>query len=199
MREKLKKRRANKRAAVTRRIKEIIDIINAGGSRRKVSELLKFLLTLRPELETLDQEVERLDEDHDELWIEHERERLDTVQADVAAYLESRADDPPSTASLTEEWVQQHAPGINNTSSLDDEDGSKQEDGASVNNVVPSLAGHYPSFPRSVMSVTAPDYVPFAGYAPFPPHHLRRCRLLCQPTTVLALQRRNPQCTSWIL
>ena len=118
---RLKKRRATKKASITRRINGIMELINNRGKRTKVTELLKFLLVVMQEAEDINQELADIDDDHDESWIEVERERCDTIRADVQDYIASRIDDPPSTASLTEEWVQQHAPGIDNTSSLDDD------------------------------------------------------------------------------
>ena len=98
-----------------------MELINKRGKRTKVTELLKFLLVVMQEAEDINQELADIDDDHDESWIEVERERCDTIRADVQDYIASRIDDPPSTASLTDEWVQQHAPGIDNTSSLDDD------------------------------------------------------------------------------
>ena len=117
---KLKKRRATKKAAITRGINGIMELINERGSRTKVKELLKFLLVVKQEAEDIDTELADIDDDHDESWIEVERERCDTIQADVREYLESRADDPPPLTSMTEAWVQQHAPGIDDGSSLED-------------------------------------------------------------------------------
>ena len=106
----LKAKRAAKKGSMTRRINEITQIINDNGSRTKVTFLLKALLTVKAEAEKLDDELSSLVTDHDEAWMESERERCDTIAAEVEEYLESRVGDAPSSVSLTESWVKKHSP-----------------------------------------------------------------------------------------
>ena len=185
---KLKKRRGVKKGSITRRINEIVKLINEQGSRTKVKSLLRFLLVVKQEVEDIEQELADLDENHDESWIEAERERFDTVQADVDEYLTSRADDPPSTVSLTESWIHHNAPGIDNTSSLDDDVNRLAEDKPSSETVYQHdvenqlnvtnrvLPNKYPQRPPQhqyqyppEMSATVPEYV--SMYTPPSPHH----------------------------
>ena len=114
----LKAKRAAKKGSMTRRINEIMQIINDCGSRTKVSFLLTALLTVKAEAEKLDEELSNLVTDHDESWIESERERCDTIAADVEEYLRSRAEEAPSSASLTESWVKKHSPGTEEDSEI---------------------------------------------------------------------------------
>ena len=112
----LKAKRAAKKGSITRRINEITQLINDNGSRTKVKFLLTALQTVKAEAEKLDEELSMLVADHDEMWIENERERCDTISGDVQEYIESRKDDAPSTASLTQSWVLEHAPDVDGSS-----------------------------------------------------------------------------------
>ena len=102
-----------------------MQLLNDSGSRTKIKSLMGFLLVVKGEAEKVDSELAELVEDHDETWIEAERESCDTTQADVDEYLAAREHDPPSTASLTDSWVKQHAPGIYDSSSIEEDDVSK--------------------------------------------------------------------------
>ena len=93
--QRLKNRRAAKKGSITKRINEIMQLLNDSGSRTKIKSLMGFLLVVKGEAEKVDSELAELVEDHDETWIEAERESGDTTQADVDEYLAAREHNPP--------------------------------------------------------------------------------------------------------
>ena len=98
-----KRRRAGKKSSITKRIKEIKDLVSQRGSRTKikflkltVNEKFKEAVTCHEELMLL------LEEDYPDFndeWIENLHITIDTCMSEIELYLQDRKDDPPSTGS----------------------------------------------------------------------------------------------------
>ena len=98
-----------KKGSITKRITQIDRIVGDGGSRSQIKYLVDALLEVKKALQAVCDELVTLSPDTDSEWIDTENLRIDTCVSEAKAYLERRANDPPSTEGLTDSWVDKHA------------------------------------------------------------------------------------------
>ena len=109
--------RRGKKSSITKRINHIDLIVADGGSRTQLVYLIDALTTVQ----TVCDELATLDPDADVEYVDKENLRIDSCVGEAKAYLECRRDDPLSTGSLCEEWVQNHS-AVNDFGSVSEED-----------------------------------------------------------------------------
>ena len=97
--------RRGKKASITKRVSHINRIVQEGGSRSQVTFLIEALEKVRAALQAVCDELVSLDPDTDSEWMDEESLRIDTCISEAKGYLERRRDDPPSTESLCESWI----------------------------------------------------------------------------------------------
>ena len=101
--------RKHKKGVITKRINEMSRIVADGGSRRQLKYLIDQLTAVRTTLHVVCDELATLDPDADMGYADKEDLRVDSCIGDAEAYLDRRRDDPPSTESLCDDWLQKHA------------------------------------------------------------------------------------------
>ena len=101
--------RKHKKGVITKRINEMSRIVADGGSRRQLKYLIDQLAAVRTTLHVVCDELATLDPDADMGYADKEDLRVDSCIGDAEAYLDRRRDDPPSTESLCDDWLQKHA------------------------------------------------------------------------------------------
>ena len=110
---KLKRIRAGKKGSITKRIDQLLALIEARGSRTKIKYLLSSMLEVFNATKEVCNELTSLTVDPDQEWFEEVSMRVDTCAADVRDYIDSRRCDPASTsASMTNSWIEKHAPNM---------------------------------------------------------------------------------------
>ena len=120
--------RRGKKGSITKRIAQINQIVEDGGSRSQVLYLIEALLKVQQALQAVCEELNTLTPDTDTEYLDNENFRIDTCISEAKGYLERRRLDPPSTDPLTESWVHQHAAG-NDLASVSD---ARPKDGVGV-------------------------------------------------------------------
>ena len=116
-----------KKASVTKRVNHINRIVGDGGSRSQVTFLIEALEKVQAALQAVCDELVSLDPDTDSEWMDEENLRIDTCISEAKGYLERRKDDPPSTDSLCQSWINknQYKP---NADSAYDASSSRQDE-----------------------------------------------------------------------
>ena len=160
--EKIKNKRAAKKGSITKRINEMMQLINDNGSRTKVKFMLEKLFVVRDEAIALDKELATLTLDHDDSWIEGEKERCDTIEGDVKEYLESRAGDAPSSVGYTESWAMKLDP--ERDSLVDDPNFVSSEQAHKFSMRPPQFTGPFDMGGQYMFSS-----LPCTSYPPVPP------------------------------
>ena len=172
--------RKHKKGVITKRINEMSRIVADGGSRRQLKYLIDQLAAVRTTLHVVCDELATLDPDADMGYADKEDLRVDSCIGDAEAYLDRRRDDPPSTESLCDDWLQKHAAVNEELGSVSDTDsvsdplkglGVQDKPGPSVSQFLnpahsqwpqrlfnndPPLSGTQPSS----LSVNQPVFVP---------------------------------------
>ena len=111
--------RRGKKGSITKRIAQINQIVGDGGSRSQVTYLVDALLKVQQALQAVCEELNTLAPETDSEYLDNENLRIDTCVAEAKGYLDRRRDDPPSTDSLTQSWVRNHAAENDNVSLSD--------------------------------------------------------------------------------
>ena len=100
--------RRGKKGSITKRIQQIDRIVGEGGSRSKIEFLVSALIEVQKAMQGVCEELMTIATDTDSEYLDNENLRIDTCIAEAKEYLERRKNDPPSTGSLCESWVQKH-------------------------------------------------------------------------------------------
>ena len=108
----LKNSRRGKKISITKRIKQLEQLVEQYAGRKRISFLLDALRTVFEELQVLCDEISTLSDDDDvHNDIEEIRFNVENCIAEVTDHLDARADEPLTTSSLTSSWVAKHAAG----------------------------------------------------------------------------------------
>ena len=107
----LKRKRAGKKGLITRKIKQIQELISENGSRTKISYLKGRLNEVLQEATRIHEHIMELSDgttkfSEDDGWLEDVTYNVDTCNSDVNEYLESRRDEPPSENRSITSWLQ---------------------------------------------------------------------------------------------
>ena len=100
--------RRGKKAAITIRIQKLEKLISEMGSRRMVRGLLNALHKVFDELQEVCHKISLLSEDDDLNCVEMIRLDVDICTTSAMEYLESRANETPSSGSLASSWVEKY-------------------------------------------------------------------------------------------
>ena len=105
----LKRKRADMKGLITKKIMQIKQLIEERGSRIKLKFLHESLIMVKREAENLHEELMHLLPENDENWVEDISFNVDEHSGEINGYLISRRDDSPSDtmlkASIVEEYL----------------------------------------------------------------------------------------------
>ena len=105
----LKRKRADMKGLITKKIMQIKQLIEERGSRIKLKFLHESLIMVKREAENLHEELMHLLPENDENWVEDISFNVDEYSGEINGYLISRRDDSPSDtmlkASIVEEYL----------------------------------------------------------------------------------------------
>ena len=106
----LKHARRGKKGAITQRIAKIDEYLTQGAGRKRIKILVAALIRVFEELHQVCDELRARVGDDEYNDLEEVRGNVDDCIARATEQLEARKDDPPSTDSLTESWINRHMP-----------------------------------------------------------------------------------------
>ena len=106
----VKPARRGKKGAITQRIAKIEEVGGQVAGRRRIQILVAALIRVVEELQQVCNEIHSLAGDDEFNDLEELRAAVDDCIAMATEQLEARKDDPPSSDSLTESWINRHMP-----------------------------------------------------------------------------------------
>ena len=137
----LRRIRAGKKGAITKRTNTITRLISEGGSRTKIKYLHQALLKVHESVKDVCAKITQLTELSalDVEWLERVDHVVDCCTAEVEEYFEARKDDEASTTvSMTNSWVAANAAGTGEEAT---EDEALEQDLAELDALADTTAG----------------------------------------------------------
>ena len=104
----LKRKRADMKGLITKKIMQIKQLIEERGSRIKLKFLHESLIMVKREAENLHEELMHLLPENDENWVEDISFNVDEYSGEINGYLISRRDDSPSDTMLKASIVEEY-------------------------------------------------------------------------------------------